>query len=161
MHPAQKLWVRGQYKENGPFADWLKTVKTCTTRAACCSPKDNSNIIVRDYPNRPFVSRVVNKNFQIASGDELECDRRMRAAELKAIKDKEEKERKEAEERERIRLENIRIAEEKKKKEEERKKEEQRKKEEEKKKEEMRKEIEYIAKIGKIHHKTNYLPVSF
>ena len=133
MHPAQKLWVRGQYKENGPFADWLKTVKTCTTRAACCSPKDNSNIIVRDYPNRPFVSRVVNKNFQVASGDELECDRRMIVEELKAIKDEEERERRQKEEEERIKKENERIAEEKRKKEEEEKKKQEEKKKEEKK----------------------------
>ena len=154
MKPAQKLWIRGQ---NGPFADWLKTVKTCKSRSVCCSASDHSNIIVRDYPNRPFVSRVVNKNFQFASGEEAECEQKIIDAELQAIRDEEERLRKLAEEAERIRLEKERLAEIARKEEEERLKEEQRKKEEAKKQEEMKKEIEYIAIRGKVSDKTTYI----
>ena len=157
MKPAQKLWVMGQYKENGPFADWLKTVKTCKSRSICCSASDHSNIIVRDFPNRAFVSRVVNKNFQFASGEEAECEQKIIDAELQKIRDEEERLRLQAEEAERIRKENERLAEIARQEEEKRLKEEQKRIEEAKKQEEMKKEVEYIAKRGKLYYKMTYL----
>ena len=157
MKPAQKLWVMGQYAESGPFKDWLKTVKTCKSRSICCSASGHSNIIVRDYPNRAFVSRVVNKNFQFASGEEAECEQKIIEAELQAIRDEEERLRLLAEEAERIRKENERLAEIARQEEEARLKEEQRRREEAKKQEEMKKEVEYIAKRGKLYYKMTFL----
>ena len=63
-----------QYKAGGPFDKWLKTVKTCRSRAKCCQRRAYGNIIVRDFATVPFTSSVINKNFMEPSGDELQCE---------------------------------------------------------------------------------------
>ena len=75
--PSLFHWTAYQYKSNGPFDNWLKTVNTCKTRFACCSKISGLyNIIMRDFPTPEFSSSVVNKNFVSSSStsDEFKCD---------------------------------------------------------------------------------------
>ena len=75
--PNLYRWTESQYKNGGPFDEWLRTVNTCRTRLACCTktimPAGYGNIIMRDFPTPEFGSEVVNKNFQSAHGAEFDC----------------------------------------------------------------------------------------
>ena len=67
-------WTKKQYQSGGPFDKWLEEVKTCQSFAACCPEAGYANIIIRDFPTISFVSKVINKNFDVASGDESDCE---------------------------------------------------------------------------------------
>ena len=79
--PSLYHWTADQYRSNGPFDKWLKTVETCRTRLTCCSASNFGNIIMRDFPTPDFGLAVVNKNFQSARGDQFECNEREAARE--------------------------------------------------------------------------------
>ena len=99
FRPSLYQWTRRQYDEDGPFDKWLKSVRTCRTRTICCGPSGFSNIIIRDFPDRAYISKVVGKNYKralTASGLEGDCERREVAAEA-ARKAAEEAARREAE----------------------------------------------------------------
>ena len=92
FRPSLYQWTRRQYIEDGPFDKWLKSVRTCRTRTICCGPSGFSNIIIRDFPDRAYVSKVVGKNYRralTASGLEGNCERKeVRAeAERKAVEE--------------------------------------------------------------------------
>ena len=73
--PSLYHWTADQYKPNGPFDQWLKTVETCKTNVKCCeNPRGIGNIIIRDFPTPDFGAAVVNKNFQVATGDQRKCE---------------------------------------------------------------------------------------
>ena len=73
--PSLYRWTEDQYKENGPFDKWLKTVETCRTNVKCCeNPRGIGNIIMRDFPTPDFGNAVVNKNFLFATGDQRDCE---------------------------------------------------------------------------------------
>ena len=75
--PSLFHWTAYQYKSNGAFDNWLKTVNTCKTRFACCSKIPGLyNIIMRDFPTPEFSSSVVNKNFvpTNSNSDEFQCE---------------------------------------------------------------------------------------
>ena len=79
--PSLYDWTEVQYQPNGPFDRWLKTVETCNSSLKCCeNPRGVGNIIMRDFPTPDFAAAVVNKNFQLAIGTQLECEKEQGAA---------------------------------------------------------------------------------
>ena len=74
--PSLYHWTKDQYRQGGPFEKWLKKVKTCNSRKECCEKLSGyANIIIRDFPTVSFGVEVVNKNFNWADGDELDCEK--------------------------------------------------------------------------------------
>ena len=78
FRPSLYHWTKRQYEEDGPFDKWLKTVRTCRTRASCCGPSGFSNIIIRDFPDKGYTSNVIAKNYRetsTAGGAEGTCEK--------------------------------------------------------------------------------------
>ena len=79
--PSLYHWTEAQYQPNGEFDRWLKEVIVCNSNVKCCeNPQDIGNIIMRDFPTPDFAAAVVNKNFQLAIGTQLECEKEQGAA---------------------------------------------------------------------------------
>ena len=73
--PSLYRWTEDQYRANGPFDKWLKTVETCRSNVKCCeNPRGIGNIIIRDFPTPEFGAAVVNKNFLLSTGDQSKCE---------------------------------------------------------------------------------------
>jgi len=81
--PSLYHWTKDQYRQGGPFEKWLKKVKTCKSRKECCAELSGyANIIIRDFPTVSFGIEVVNKNFNWADADELDCEQAKIQAEI-------------------------------------------------------------------------------
>ena len=80
--PSLFYWTKRQYAIGGPFDKWMKTLQPCRSRLTCCENKTGlGNIVMRDFATRSFSSSLISKNFNWASGSELECEQKALAEE--------------------------------------------------------------------------------
>ena len=80
--PSLFHWTEKQYEIGGPFDKWMKTLQPCRSRLTCCKNKTGlGNIVMRDFATRSFSSSLISKNFNWASGSELECEKQALAEE--------------------------------------------------------------------------------